>query len=244
MCLQLCNLLLPAGPQPHCFLYFCSFRVPLVVILKPIYTHCDEVLWRRPLYKLLLCKCMKGICGSFWIAVGMGGGVKRLVYWCSEKRYNLGGKKGCFILFIPCGFLSWVKFVLLSPVLLDYRPADWTVFVLFFEVFPLLNFVIGCKTFLFRTEINTLSVDVLSSDPCPFLHPFRYSRAQRSTSSQETSPSPARSRRRRFPMAMSTSLTGPRRSTGQSPPSLSWGLLKISTSKWEKVCTGFPKFPT
>ena len=70
---------------------------------------------------------------------------------------------------------------------------------------------------------------------CPLIllsfPPSRYPKAQRSTSSQETSPSSARSRRTTFPMAMSTSSTGPRRSTGPSPPSLSSGWLETSTSK-------------
>lgn len=72
----------------------------------------------------------------------------------------------------------------------------------------------------------------------------RYLRAQRSLFSLETSPSPARSKMRTFPMATSTFSTGLRRSTVQSPPSLSSKLLETSTSKLEKVCTRFSKFPT
>lgn len=172
--------------------------------------------------------------------VNAWGGLKDWFTGVPRKGIILG-KKRLFYFIYALWFLILTK-ICLVELSITWLSSSWL--NCFFYIFPLLNVVIGCKRFLFRTEINTLSVDVLSSDPCPFLHPFRYLRAQRSTSSRETSPSPARSRRRRFPMAMSTSLTGPRRSTGQSPPSLSWGLLKISTSKWEKVCTGFPKFPT
>lgn len=72
----------------------------------------------------------------------------------------------------------------------------------------------------------------------------RYLRAQRSFFSLETSPSPARSRMKTFPMATSTFSTGRRSSTAQSPPLLSSKLLKISTSKLEKVCTRVSKFST
>lgn len=78
---------------------------------------------------------------------------------------------------------------------------------------------------------------------CFFFFSSRYLWAHRSGLSRKTSPSSPAYSKRPFPTAMSNSSTGPRRSTGQSPLSLSSRWLKTSTSKSEKVCTRFPKFP-